>query len=839
MNGGIWRGVQAVPRDSDDAPGTFGRVPTELRERHQWVCWKYGVAPSGKPTKLPIQARNGQLASVTDAATWDTFEAAATALASDLWGAHGIGFVFGPDDPYAGIDLDIGEDGGSKELREAHDAILAAFPSYTEISPSGRGLHIIVRGSIQGARKHGVEAYSTGRFFTMTGNVHRNLPINTPRKEALAELQEALAPARTALSFLSTVPETVPDHVIVERMFGAANGAKARRLADGDASALDGSDPSGSALDMALVNCIVFHTKCVPQIERIWLDTPHGRNPVRLKKLARVDYRMRTIRQAFDREVPAVDFSALNVVRIEPYLAGVAERARQPAALAPPVGTLLVNGVAEPMPGGVGQAAGAPAAAVLLALPGTVLDAAGHARQPDFHASAGTGPGGAPGGFVAAVAGGDAHSAATSAGAQPQAVLMAAPSPVGMGTAPPAARLPVATPWTCLDPAALPPRHFLHARHYIRGVVSTTIAPGGVGKSQLAITDAIAMAAGRDLIGNQPAGKLTVWYVNLEDDHAELSRRIVATLLHYRLTPDDLGKRLYVDSGRDTPLVIAKAVRDSADIDPDVCRAIVHELASKGVDVLIIDPFISSHQVPENNNAVDLVVKAWAAIAGVCNCAVELVHHARKGNGNETTVDDGRGASALIGAVRSARVLNRMSDKEAAKCSIAPGERAEYVRVNIVKSNLARSTACPQWFRMASHVLPNRDDVGIVEGWKWPAVIAASEFDEADRIAVQTIVGNGNYKLERTTGQEWVGLHIAPVFGLDHIATHETEKKRMVKIIAMLIAEDVIRKVRKKDGNSAERSFVEVGTPIVAINLQGISAPSSVPSVGHQSLIDD
>jgi len=528
-----------VPWDGGDAPGTFSRVPAELRERPQWVCWKYGAAPSGKPTKLPIQPRNGAFADVTKAATWDTFEAAVAALASDLWGAHGIGFVFGPDDPYAGIDLDVSENGANKELKEAHDAVLAAFPSYTEVSPSGRGLHVIVRGTIQGARKHGVEAYSTGRFFTMTGNVHRDLPINTPRKEALAELQEALAPARKALSFLSTVPETVPDHVIVERMFAAANGEKARRLAAGDASALDGSDRSGSALDMALVNIIAFHTKCVPQIERLWLESPHGQNPKRLKKLARVDYRMRTIRQAFDREVPAVDFSALNVVRIEPYLAGVAERARQPAALPPPVGTLLVNGVAEPMPDGVGQAAGAPAAAALLALPGAALDAAGHARQPDFHASAGTGPGAAPGGFLAA-AGGDAHSAATGAGAQPQAVLMAAPSSVGMGTAPPAARLPVATPWTCLDPADLPPRHFLHARHYIRGVVSTTIAPGGVGKSQLAITDAIAMAAGRDLIGNQPAGQLTVWYVNLEDGRDELSRRIAATLLHYRLAPDDL-----------------------------------------------------------------------------------------------------------------------------------------------------------------------------------------------------------------------------------------------------------------------------------------------------------
>ena len=299
-----------MPLDGD-AAGTFGRVPTDLRAWHQWVCWKYGTGPTGKPTKLPIQARSGELASVTDPATWDTFEAVVAAAGSELWGAHGIGFVFGPDDPYAGIDLDVGEDGGTKELREAHDAILAAFPSYTEVSPSRRGLHVIVRGSIQGARRHGVEAYSNGRFFTMTGQVSRDLPIITPLKEALAELQEAPAPGRTALSFLSTVPETEPDHVIVERMRSAANGPKAMRLAAGDLSALDGRDRSGSALDLALVNCIAFHTQCVPQIERIWLRSEHGQNPLRLKKLARIDYRMATIRRALDRAVPAVDFTAL------------------------------------------------------------------------------------------------------------------------------------------------------------------------------------------------------------------------------------------------------------------------------------------------------------------------------------------------------------------------------------------------------------------------------------------------------------------------------------------------------------------------------------------------
>lgn len=166
-----------MPLDGD-AAGILDRMPTELRNWHQWICWKYGSGSGDKPTKLPIQPRNGQLADPTDPGTWDTFEAAAAALASDLWGAHGIGFVFGPDDPYAGIDLDSLAE--KPHLREVHDRVYAAFKSYAERSPSGQGLHIIVRGSVpDGLRSEAVamELYSSARFFTVTGDVYRAAPI--------------------------------------------------------------------------------------------------------------------------------------------------------------------------------------------------------------------------------------------------------------------------------------------------------------------------------------------------------------------------------------------------------------------------------------------------------------------------------------------------------------------------------------------------------------------------------------------------------------------------------------------------------------------------------------
>jgi RecA-family ATPase len=80
------------------------------------------------------------------------------------------------------------------------------------------------------------------------------------------------------------------------------------------------------------------------------------------------------------------------------------------------------------------------------------------------------------------------------------------------------------------------------------------------------------------------------------------------------------------------------------------------------IDVLTIDPFVSSHEVSENDNrAIDAVVKAWGRLADECNCSINLVHHVRKGNGTEANADSARGAKALVDAARSVIVFNRMT----------------------------------------------------------------------------------------------------------------------------------------------------------------------------------
>jgi hypothetical protein len=91
------------------------------------------------------------------------------------------------------------------------------------------------------------------------------------------------------------------------------------------------------------------------------------------------------------------------------------------------------------------------------------------------------------------------------------------------------------TPVKFRDPATIPRRQFIYGRHYIRAFLSATVAPGGVGKSSLALVEAVAMAAGRSLHGIVPPKATKVWYVNLEDPREEIERRIAAICLHLAL----------------------------------------------------------------------------------------------------------------------------------------------------------------------------------------------------------------------------------------------------------------------------------------------------------------
>jgi putative DNA primase/helicase len=166
-------------------------IPNELINLPQWVVWKLvpNPNPDKKDLKIPINIKTGNGASTTNPATWATCQEVQEYLAE--WQGHehshfdkqlgeltgvvkGPGFVFSKDDPYCGIDLDncIDDQG---YLADWARKIAEYINSYTEISQSKKGIHIVIKGKKpdgSGCKKGDIECYDQGRFFAMTGNIY-------------------------------------------------------------------------------------------------------------------------------------------------------------------------------------------------------------------------------------------------------------------------------------------------------------------------------------------------------------------------------------------------------------------------------------------------------------------------------------------------------------------------------------------------------------------------------------------------------------------------------------------------------------------------------------------
>ncbi len=189
-------------------------IPIELKRLDRWVCWSLI-----DDRKIPINPRTGKAASSTDPMTWGTYDEAKEG--ENVFGCTGIGFVFNGDN-YCGIDLDDVADNGN--LSSKARLIIDECRSYTEYSPSGTGVHIIVKASLPfGALKTvGLEIYNTGRYFTMTDKPvpctvplirdvdldwlypeERKKPNMGPKAPPLTERLGALAEGNRNTNFLS------------------------------------------------------------------------------------------------------------------------------------------------------------------------------------------------------------------------------------------------------------------------------------------------------------------------------------------------------------------------------------------------------------------------------------------------------------------------------------------------------------------------------------------------------------------------------------------------------------------------------------------------------------
>jgi hypothetical protein len=365
----------------------------------------------------------------------------------------------------------------------------------------------------------------------------------------------------------------------------------------------------------------------------------------------------------------------------------------------------------------------------------------------------------------------------------------------------------VATPFAWRDPATFPRRQWLYRGHLIRKFVSATVGPGGSGKSKLSITDALAMITARNLtgrtVGNEP---LRVWMWNLEDPREELERRILAACQHFEIAEADIGGRLFLDSGREQPCCLAKhSFAEGAFIVVPVRDAIIAAIAKRQMDVVMIDPWISSHRVPENNNeGVDLVVKEWAHIADQCNCAIELYAHTRKLGGQDVTTESARGGKSLTDATRSVRVINRMTGDEGLKAKV--DNHRLYFRIYSDKLNLAPPADVSDWYGIRNVLLANGDEVGVVAPWKWPS--ALDDVTVKHLLEVQKLMAGGRWR-EDIRAKDWAGKAVAKVLDLNLDEPSHREKAK--GCLDIWIKNGVLKIELGKDAKAEERKFIVVG----------------------------
>lgn len=273
----------------------FSNIPYELQTYNQWVMWKFVTLDNGKITKVPFQP-NGLHANVMDSSTWTDFN-----TAINTKGFDGIGFVLTHNDPFCFIDLD---DTTDQNVLEQQRSIFQNFANtYAELSPSGKGLHIICKAvTEQGCKRSDVELYSNARFMTMTGNIYNKKPI-IEYQANINTLYRALTKDRKDFQVIDQ-KQHISDEELITVASSAVNSQKFIDLYQGRYGLYYKSQ---SEADHALINIIGLYSRNVEQIARIFRSSVLGQRD----KAKRDDYVMKMVKRSFDNYIPPINVEEL------------------------------------------------------------------------------------------------------------------------------------------------------------------------------------------------------------------------------------------------------------------------------------------------------------------------------------------------------------------------------------------------------------------------------------------------------------------------------------------------------------------------------------------------
>ena len=291
-----------------------------------------------------------------------------------------------------------------------------------------------------------------------------------------------------------------------------------------------------------------------------------------------------------------------------------------------------------------------------------------------------------------------------------------------------------ARPYEFIPAERIPERPVMYGQE-IRAQSGATVGRPGVGKTKLIISENLAKVSGRQLLHDVPKQQYNCWCWFGEECQDDLDRLVTAAMTRHGLGQADIGDRLFISS-REQKLLVATHTRDGLTVAAPVVKEVKAFIRANGIDSLTIDPFVKSHAAPENDNGlIDQVVGIWSEIAFETNCHVHLYHHTRKTGGAPITIDDVRGGSAIVGAVRSVRILNAMTAEEAKSAGV--DNAWSYIRIDDGKqNNLPPGKA--RWFHLQTVPLAHDDSAGVATPWEWPDAFKGVKV--SDLLAVQKAV---------------------------------------------------------------------------------------------------
>ena len=361
------------------------------------------------------------------------------------------------------------------------------------------------------------------------------------------------------------------------------------------------------------------------------------------------------------------------------------------------------------------------------------------------------------------------------------------------------------------------------------GVVTALTAPPGTGKTTLAAKLCIDFALGRPFGPYQAHRTGPVWYLNNEDDVPELNRRIIAICFANGINVGSLAGRLYLNSGADRPVIVAREDRKSGAVvaTPDV-EAVIAEIRARDIKLVVVDPFAETFDAQENSNdAMKQVAAMYRRIAQEGKCCVLLVAHPPKSASAEVGAGDLnaiRGGGAIGGVARSVLTLFPMNETDAKSLGVPLDQRHLFVRLDNAKSNMSLKTGEPVWWRKVGVALGNaaghdtQDEVGVLHHHQFISQaqrVQQTTNDEVRRLATSIAILCG--KLGHTTSDDACTLDVI-CNSLDRDALGFSGRKAKDLVIGKLAPEyeidgqTIVVSARQRGAQTLRRVHVELTT---------------------------